>query len=259
MKIFTPITHGATRVLLALLLATVAAHAQQPQTKTPDAPAASAAKPATAPVITAQSTPLELARAAFQAQGGEKFRQLKNMMLIGAVDMYSPGSTQSLTGQFGLILAGERMRMNIQTPLFQLESIFDGERSYVSLPRVTLPPMNKFGLPILAKFDQTGYTVTALPDKKKERAFRITDAEGNATDFYVDSATGRLIRFEAQFNGMTFSVENTKVQEFEGVLVPVNSTWRIELPTGPAYAEFRAKEIKVNQTLPPDAFTIPGQ
>ena len=43
---------------------------------------------------------------------GEKFRQLKNMVLIGAVDMYSPGSTQSLTGKFGLILAGERMRMN---------------------------------------------------------------------------------------------------------------------------------------------------
>ena len=259
MKIFTPV---ATRVLLALLLATVAAHAQQSQTKTPDTPAAAAsAKPtaAPAPAITAESTPLELARAAFQAQGGEKFRQLKNMVLIGAVDMYSPGSTQSLTGKFGLILAGERMRMNIQTPLFQLESIFDGERSYVSLPRVTLPPMNKFGLPILAKFDQTGYTVTGLPDKKKQRAFRITDAEGNATDFYVDNTTGRLVRFEAQFNGMTFSVENTKVQEFEGVLVPVNSTWRIELPTGPAYAEFRAKEIKVNQTLPPDAFTIPGQ
>src|ERR1041384_3240886 len=51
MKIFTPITHGATRVLLALLLDTVAAHAQQPQTKTPDAPAPSAAKPATAPAI----------------------------------------------------------------------------------------------------------------------------------------------------------------------------------------------------------------
>src|SRR5437763_6429099 len=153
-----------TRVLLVLSLA-AAAHAQQAQPKTTDksAPVATASPAAPANAITATSTPLELARAAFQAQGGEKFRQLKNMVLIGAVDMYAPGSTQSLTGKFGLIFAGERMRMNIQTPLFQLESIFDGERSYVSLPRVSLPPVNKFGLPILAKFDQPGYTVTALP------------------------------------------------------------------------------------------------
>ncbi|PYS93701.1 MAG: hypothetical protein DMF64_03760 [Acidobacteria bacterium] len=259
MKILTP---TYTRVLLVFLLAATAAHAQQAQTKAPDKPAAASSAKATAspaPVITAESTPLELARAAFQAQGGEKFRQLKNMVLIGAVDMYSPGSTQSLTGKFGLIFAGERMRMNIQTPLFQLEGIFDGERSYVSMPRVTLPPMNKYGLPTLAKFDQTGYTVTALPDKKKQRAFRITDIDGHATDFYIDATTARLVRFEVTFNDLLFSVENTKVQEFEGVLVPVNSTWRIDLPTGPAYAEFHAKEIKVNQTLPADAFAIPGQ
>jgi len=173
--------------------------------------------------------------------------------------MSAPGSTQALTGKFGLIFAGERMRMNIQTPLFQLEGIFDGERSYVSMPRVTLPPMNKYGLPILAKFDQPGYNVTALPDKKKQRAFRITDIDGHATDFYIDATTARLVRFEVTVNGLFFSVENTTVQEFEGVLVPVNSVWRMDLPTGPAFAEFHAKEIKVNQTLPDDVFAIPGQ
>jgi len=38
-------------------------------------------------------------------------------------------------------------------------------------------------LPLLAKFDQPGYTVSALPDKKKQRAFRISDADGNVTTF----------------------------------------------------------------------------
>ncbi|HEX8068561.1 MAG TPA: hypothetical protein VF546_01330 [Pyrinomonadaceae bacterium] len=209
--------------------------------------------------VTPASTPVELARAAFNAQGGEKFRALKNMMLIGSVDMYSPGSTQSLSGKFGLLFAQDRLRLNIQTPLFQLESIFDGERSYSSMPRVELPPINKLGWAALARFDQPGYVVSALPDKKKERAFRITDPAGNATDFYVDAVTARLIRYEVQFKGLTFSVENQKVQEFEGVLVPVNSVWKIDMPTGPAYAEFKAKEIKLNQTLPDDAFAIPGQ
>ena len=39
------------------------------------------------------------------------------------------------------------------------------------------------------KFDQPGYSVSAIPDKKKHRGFRITDSEGNVTDFYVDPAT----------------------------------------------------------------------
>lgn len=253
----------ARALCMLLLCAAVQAQQSQPADKAADknANGAGAAAP-TAPTtggITATTPPLELARAAFNAQGGEKFRQMKNMMIIGSVDMYAPGSTQSLAGQFGLLYAGERMRINIQTPLFQLESIFDGERSYSSMPRVELPPMNKLGLLVLARFDQPGYSVTALPDKKKLRAFRISDAEGNATDFYVDATTARLVRFEVIFKGLSFSVENTKVQEYEGVLVPVNSTWKIELPNGPAYAEFHAKEIKLNQQLPADAFAIPGQ
>ncbi len=239
------------RSLLTLTLLAVVGYAQEKTAGTKiTAPAAA---------ITATTAPLDLARAAFNAQGGEKFRALKNMVLIGAVDMYSPGSTQSLAGKFGLIFAGERMRMNIQTPLFQLEGIFDGERNYVSLPRVELPPMNKLGLIALAKFDQPGFVVSALPDKKKERAFRIADTDGNMTDFYIDATTGQLIRYEVPYKGFVFSVEHTKVQEFEGVLVPVNSTWKIDLPGGAAYAEFKAKDIKLNQTLPDNAFAIPGQ
>jgi hypothetical protein len=257
MKFAAPV---AVRALCATLLFAIVINAQQAQPKSTDKPApAAAATGVPAAGLNAPSAPLELARAAFNAQGGEKFRALKNMMLIGSVDMYSPGSTQSLSGKFGLIFAGDRMRMTIQTPLFQLEGIFDGERSYTSMPRVELPPMNKLGLVALAKFDQPGYTVTALPDKKKERAFRITDAEGNTTDFYVDAATARLIRYEVPYKGFNFSVEQTKVQEYEGVLVPVNSTWKIDMPGGAAYAEFKAKEVKLNQTLPDNTFAIPEQ
>ena len=252
MKTYAPIRLSFTLLLLLGIVAAV--NAQQAQPKKDD----KAALPAVATGITSASTPVELAHAAFVAQGSEKFRTMKNMVLIGTVDMFSPGSTQSLSGKFGLIYAGERMRMNIQTPLFQLESIFDGERRYVSLPRVELPPMNKLGLIALAHYDQPGFSVTALPDKKKERAFRITDADGNVTDFYVDVATARLVRYEVPYKGFVFSVEHTKVQEYEGILVPVNSTWKMDIQGGTAYAEFKTKEVKLNQTLPDDVFTIPG-
>ena len=45
--------------------------------------AANAPAVAHAPTITANSTPMDLARAALAAQGGDKFKNLKSMMLTG--------------------------------------------------------------------------------------------------------------------------------------------------------------------------------
>jgi hypothetical protein len=205
-------------------------------------------------------SPLELARAAFNAQGGEKFRNLKNMMLTGSVDLYAPNSTQSVVGRFGMIVAGEKLRQDIQAPpIINFQLIYDGERSYTSLRGMHLPPLTKFGLPVLAKFDQAGYTVTALPDKKKQRAFRIADAEGNATDFYVEAATGRVLRFDIPYNGMTYSFEYKNFRQLDGVLVPVSFAQKLAAPQGDFIAEFKVKEVKLNQELPADTFKIPEQ
>jgi hypothetical protein len=225
-------------------------------TTTPDASAATRGKTSG---ITAGMSPLELARAAFNAQGGEKFRNLKNMVLLGSVDLYAPSSTQSLTGKFGMIVAGEKLRQDIQSPLFSFQLIFDGEQSYSSMRGMNLPPLTKFGMPVLARFDQAGYNVTALPDKKKERAFRIADMEGNSTDFYVEAATGRVVRFEIPYNSMTYSFEYKSFRVVDGVLVPVSFAQKLAATQGDYVAEFKVKEAKLNQELPSDAFAIPEQ
>jgi hypothetical protein len=259
---------GALAFLLIVATASVnaqektAAGGQTPDKTKPAAPSAAAAAPVASgklPVVTAAMSPAELARAAFNAQGGEKFRHLKNMMLIGTVELFAPTSTQSVSGKFGMIVAGEKLRQEIQSPIVNFQLIFDGERSHSSLRGLNLPPLTKFGLPVLAKFDQAGYTVTALPDKKKQRAFRIEDAEGNGTDFYVDAATGRVQRFEIPYNGMTFVFEYKSFRELEGVLVPVSFAQKLAAPQGDFIAEFKVKEVKLNQELPADAFAIPNQ
>jgi hypothetical protein len=109
---------------------------------------------------------------------------------------------------------------------------------------------------VLTKFDQAGYTVTALPDKKKHRGFRITDSEGNSTDFYIDAATARVMQYLIAFNGYNFGFENSKFKEFEGVLIPMNYTQRLEMPQGAFFAEYKVKEVKLNQTLTDDVFAI---
>lgn len=251
----------ARRVALALLClsATVAGAQEKPVNKNNAAAPATASKAVQTSVITATMTPVELARAAFAAQGGEKFRNLKNMMLIGTVDLYAPGSTQSLTGKFGMLVAGDKLRQDVQSPLFSFQLIFDGEQSYSSMRGMSLPPLTKFGIPVLAKFDQAGYTVTALPDGKKERAFRITDAEGNSTDYYLEMATGRVRRFEIPYNRMTYSFEYKGFRELEGVLVPTSFAQKLTAPQGDFVAEFKVREVKLNQELPADAFKIPEQ
>ena len=217
-----------------------------------------AAKIGTAVVISPTSTPLDLAQAAFAAQGGEKFRSVQNMMLRGSVDLYQPNSIQSIPGGFSIVTAGDKLRMEIDArPIVMFKQIYDGQQSYSSLPGVELPPLTKFGLGLLNKFDQPGYTVSAIPDKKKLRGFRVVDGEGNTTDFYIDASTGRVMTFLIYYRGFTLGTENKKFKEVEGVLVPSSFSQRFELPQGAFFAEYNVKEIKLNQTLGEDAFAIP--
>ena len=219
-------------------------------------PANSTTPPAV--VITPEMSPLELARAAFAAQGGEKFRAVQNMILRGSVQLYPPNSVQSIPGSFSLVTAGPKLRMEIDArPAIVFKQIYDGQTTYSSMPNVEVPPLTKFGLGALARFDQPGYQITALPDKKKQRAFRIVDPDGFTTDFYVDPKTGRVMSFLIYHAGVTLGTENSKFKEVEGVLVPFAFSQKFEMPMGAFFAEFSVKEVKLNQQLPEDAFAIP--
>jgi hypothetical protein len=214
---------------------------------------------ATGPAITATTLPLDLAKAALAAQGGEKFKSLKSMVLKGSVDLYAPNSTQSIPGGFIWVVAGDKVRLEIDArPAVALKQIYDGERSYSSLPGVELPPASKFGLAVLGKYDQPGYAVTALPDKKKQRAFRITDADGNITDFYIDPSNGRVMSFLIPYGGYIFGTENKKLKEFDGVLVPVSFSQRLEMAAGAFFADYTVKDVKLNNPLTDDVFAIPN-
>jgi len=247
----------------SLFLLVISAGVTLAQSATVAAPAANGSPSSTAstipapPAITADTTPVELARAALAAQGGEKFKNLKNMWLFGSVDLYAPNSAQAVPGKFSLITAGNRMRLDVDaSPAFKFKQVYDGQQSYTSIPGVQMPPADRFGLPVLAKFDQPGYTVSAIPDKKKLRGFRIADADGNTTDFYIDAKTARVMQYLVPYNGLTFGIENSKFKEVEGVLVPTNFSQRLEMPQGAFFADYKVKDIKLNQALGDDVFAL---
>lgn len=239
-----------------LIGGSVTSHAQG-VAKTPTPAITSTATGALLP-ITATTLPVDLARAAVAAHGGEKFKTLKSMVLRGSVDLYAPNSTQPRPGGFIIVTAGDKARVEIDaSPIIAFKQIDDGERTYSSLPGVDLPPLSKFGLSVLSRFDQPGYIVTAIPDKKKQRGFRVSDADGYATDFYIDSANGRVVSFLINFNGYVFGTEHRKFKEVEGVLIPSSFSQRLEMTQGAFFADYNVKDIKLNNPIGDDVFAIP--
>jgi hypothetical protein len=238
--------------VICLLSLSATLYAQEPAK--PTAPTNGAA----AVAITPETSPTDLARAAFMAQGGEKFRSLQNMILRGSVQLYPPNSVQSIPGSFSLVTAGPKLRMEIDArPAIVFKQIYDGQQSYSSMPNVEMPPLTKFGLGALARFDQPGYQITAIANKKKQRGFRIVDPDGYTTDFYIDPANGRVMSFLLYYGGLTLGTEHSKFKEVEGVLVPFSFSQKFEMPMGAFFAEFSVKDVKINQQLADDAFAIP--
>lgn len=248
---------GSLSLLVLVMFVSASTYAQgDASAKTTDkALSATAAGPA----ITATTAPIDLARAALAAQGGDKFKALKSMVMKGSVDLYPPSSTQSIPGGFIWVVAGDKVRLEIDArPQISFKQVYDGQRSYSSLPGVEMPPASKFGLALLGRFDQPGYAVTALPDKKKLRGFRISDADGNTTDFYLDPANGRVMSFLIPYGGYMFGTENKKFKEFDGVLVPVSFSQRLEMNIGAFFADYTVKDVKLNNPLGDDVFMIPN-
>ena len=246
-------------LLLTLSLCAVSAFAQAGTNPSPAAPAATTASTTAAPIaITPSTSPIDLARAALAAHGGEKFKTVKSIILRGSVDLYAPNSTQPLPGSFIIVTAGDKARLEVDaSPIIAFKQIDDGQRSYSSLPNVELPPLSRFGMAVLGKFDQSNYSVTAIPDKKKHRGFRIADADGYATDFYIDPANGRVMSFLINYNGYVFGTEHKKFKEVEGVLIPSNFSQRLEMTQGAFFADYNVKDMKLNNPLGDDVFAIP--
>jgi len=248
----------STLIVALVLSSLINAPAQQkPDAKREGQPPPSAGSAA----ISETATPSETARIALARQGGDKFRNLKSLSLLGsALLYYGSRPTDSTSGQFAIVQAGDRARLDIETPDVSYREIHDGKRAYSSLNPanpLSVPPPSKFGMAVLAHLDQSGYTTSAVPDKGKLRGFRISDSEGNSTDFYVDPATGRIMEFSFPFNSITYVTEYKSFKEVDGVLVPTVFLRKFGLPRTTIFIELKVKDAKINQPIGDDVFIIP--
>lgn len=214
-------------------------------------------KPVAKPVnITPTTKPDELAKIVVDVLGGDKFKKIKTLIVSGSVNLYAPSSTQSLPGTFAITTAGEKYRMEVRS-LQSFSMIYNGEQMYSSLPGFSLPPPSKFGLPMLQHLGEPGYMVEGLADKKNARAFVMTDPEGNKTKFFVDAKTGRVKSYEIPLDNLTYGSDIDEYKEYDGVLVPTKFVQRLDTQMGAFFAEFKAKDVKVNAEVLDAVFAIP--
>lgn len=249
------------RIAAFCLTCVISISAQTAKTET-DKKSTEKAKPttATATVSAKTSTPLELAKAALTAHGGDKFKNMKTLVVSGSADV-SGSPTTTFPATFSTIYAGEKYRLEITNPFQPFKQIYDGKETSSSINGFSLPPINRLGLPLLPKIEEKDFIVSALPEAKKKKAgFRITAPEGFYTDFFVDEKTGQVKSYEASYeiNGrsVTTAVEIDKLREVEGVKIPEKYAQRLETGSLTVYVVFKAKDISVNSAVNDDVFTM---
>lgn len=202
---------------------------------------------------------VETAKAALAAHGGDKLRQMRSLVTRGAVDIV-PTPSQVIPATFVLAMSGEKYLFELNNPLQPLKQVYDGRQLYSS--GYQLPPMTSLGFPLLPKIGETGYLIGPPAEgKKKRKGFRITTPDGYYTDFFVDEKTGQIKWYESAYEVMgrtaTTSVEIDEMIVVEGVTVPKKYSQRFDLGPITAYANFKTKDVMVNQTIADDLFAIP--
>ncbi len=201
-----------------------------------------------------------LAEKTFVAHGGNKFKEMKTLVVSGNVDVTASMFNQAIPATFLTVFAGEKYRIEINNPFQPFKQVFDGVETRSSVQRgFTLPPINRLGLPMLQRLGDEGFEVENL-EKKKKFGFRIVSSDGYFTDFYVSKKTSRIKAYDSRYivdgREVMTSVEIDKYEEKDGIVIPKKYAQRFDLGQLTVYAEFKAKEISVNTEVEDDVFTL---
>lgn len=108
------------------------------------------------------ASPIELAKETIKIYGGDKFKNMKTLVVRGTADV-SGSPTITFPATFATIYAGEKYRLEVTNPFQPLKQVFDGQQTSSSIPNFSLPPLNRLGFPLLAKIDDKSFVVSALP------------------------------------------------------------------------------------------------
>ncbi|MER3632739.1 MAG: hypothetical protein C4325_11775 [Blastocatellia bacterium] len=206
-----------------------------------------------------QDSPEALARAAFEAHGGSKLREIRTLVIRGSVDVTASTFQQAIAGGFSTIISGDKYILDIQTPFQSIKQIYDGRNTVSSIPGIILPPVTSLGFPMLRRLGEDGVRVGPLPEgKKRQKGFRLTAPDGFYTDFIIDEKTSLIKSFESAYEiggrTLTTSAVVDRNRVVDGIAIPEKYSQRFDLGQFVAYSDFKAKEILINPKIDESVF-----
>lgn len=215
-------------------------------------------QPAAAVSADGMSAAQTLAKAAFEAHGGEKLSTVTSLTMTGSVDITSSAFNQAFPATFAQVFSGEKYRLEVNGGVMNFLQVFDGVNTFtVPSQGFQLPPINRIGFALLQRFGQPGFVVSELDDTKKN-GFRITSPEAYFTDFYTDKKTNRIKGYDSSYTvagrAVTTVVEINKYEENTGIVVPSKFAQRFDVSGMTIYAVFKSKEISINGEVSDDLF-----
>lgn len=219
--------------------------------------------PAQPEAVEDETAARELLRSAVEAFGGERWLGLKSQISRGKGSFTPPGSPEPIPLQSLTLLRifPDLRRTELELPFGAVTQVFNGREGWVIAAGQrqdqtgAMMQASRFGLDLLRRMGKGRYTARLLGETevegRKVRGAALSDQDGNATRFWIEPETGRVLKVEYSLNGR-------QVEEFYSDYRRVND---LTLPhkygrtvDGDKALEIDFIEFKINQEIDPSLF-----
>lgn len=209
--------------------------------------------------LASKDSPFLLAKAALTAHGGDKFKNIKSLVITGAVEAIPSGFPQSLSGSFVMIQAGENSRLQIKLPVFDFIQVNNGTTTASTLTAVNLPPLARYGILMLGKINEKDYKVTES-SKKQPYSFSLISTKGDVIDFTLNPSTGLInscsITSNIAGNQSKTVITYKKYKEIEGLWFPEEFYQGLDISQMTVSIKYRTKEVLIDKSIDDNLFTL---
>jgi hypothetical protein len=229
------------------------------------------------PALAQELTPLEIAKKAIEASGGETWRRPKTLQLSGTATLYFNGETYRMSEyKMWRIFPAENDSAHTANGKIRFDAreengktfmqlIFDGKKSAEILSDEAkqneqfLRLSNNFGFSIFRFVENPEFKLTRLPDDKIDGKpcyfFKITDAKKSDTIFAVDRKTF-FIRYAAFQSALGLQQRYyDDFKQIKGTKFMQPRSLRI-YNNGFKTTEVFWKDFKVNEAIADEVFII---
>jgi hypothetical protein len=201
-----------------------------------------------------------------EAMGGEAYLNQKSQIMRGSGTLTPPGAPQGVPVESVVayeVLPG-KSRLELNTAFGVMIQGFNGEVGWMSMMGQVrdmteqLKQSRNYGVNVLRRYNQSGYSVQPLPEAevegKKAKVMAVSDADGHTTKFFIDPESHFILKTAAEVRGQQLEEVYADYKLVNGIQVPHRRTI---LQNGSKVIELVASEVQINPDIDPALFDKP--